>query len=186
MTVLGNQKYGLIGIKLGKDAADETVEQIRSYENDNVIVGDERKSNQQSKATYWASRIVCYGFLLIIAAITLLNITNSISMSVSARTKQYGAMRAVGMDGEQINRMIFAEALTYAVSGLMIGCGAGILLSRLLYVRLITHYFGIEWHFPVLLFIIVLAFVFISAVAAVYTPSKRIRNMAITDTINEL
>nr|WP_306440961.1 hypothetical protein [Blautia obeum] len=31
-------------------------------------------------------------------------------MSVSARIKQYGAMRAVGMDNRQLKRMISAEA----------------------------------------------------------------------------
>jgi|GEM_PF-6075564 len=37
----------------------------------------------------------------IIALVTVLNIVNSISMSVSARMKQYGAMRAVGMGKRQ-------------------------------------------------------------------------------------
>ena len=46
--------------------------------------------------------------------ITLFNIINSISMSVTARIKQYGAMRAVGMDGNQLTGMIAAETFTYA------------------------------------------------------------------------
>ena len=51
-------------------------------------------------------------------------------MSVSARIKQYGAMRAVGMDNRQLKRMISAEAYTYAISGLIVGCGIGLPLSR--------------------------------------------------------
>ena len=43
-----------------------------------------------------------------IAMITLFNTINSISTSVTARIKQYGAMRAVGMDGNQFTRMILA------------------------------------------------------------------------------
>ena len=80
-------------------------------------------------------------------------------MSVSARIKQYGAMRAVGMDNRQLKRMISAEAYTYAISGLIVGCGIGLPLSRFLYNRLITHYFGIEWRFPILWFGIVVAYV---------------------------
>ena len=57
---------------------------------------------------------------------------------------------------------------------------------RFLYNRLITHYFGIEWRFPILWFGIVVAFIFISAIVSVYAPAKRIRNMPITATINEL
>ena len=82
--------------------------------------------------------------------------------------------------------MISAEAYTYAISGLIVGCGIGLPLSRFLYNRLITHYFGIEWRFPILWFGSVVAFIFISAIVSVYAPAKRIRNMPITATINEL
>ena len=184
--LMGQEKYGLIGVQLEKDATNETVAQIRRLENDDIVITDQRESNRTNNTSYWASRIVCYGFLAIIAVITLFNIINSISMSVSARTKQYGAMRAVGMDNKQLTRMISAEAFTYAVSGLILGCGMGIPFSRFLYTLMITHHFGVAWHLPIALLAVVIAFVFISAVIAAHAPSKRIRNMAITATINEL
>ena len=184
--LMGEEKYGLIGVQLGKDATEETVAQIRNLENDDIVITDQRESNRTNNATYWASRIVCYGFLAIIGIITLFNIINSISMSVSARTKQYGAMRAVGMDGKQLTRMISAEAFTYAVSGLILGCGIGIPLSCFLYTLMITRHFGVAWHLPIVLLFVVIAFVFASAVAAIHAPARRIRNMAITDTINDL
>ena len=184
--IMGDTKYGLIGIQLDSNATEETIAEIRSLENDDIIITDQREGNKQNNATYWAARIVCYGFLAIIGVISLFNIVNSISMSVSARIKQYGAMRAVGMDNRQLKRMISAEAYTYAISGLIVGCGIGLPLSRFLYNRLITHYFGIEWRFPILWFGIVVAFIFISAIVSVYAPAKRIRNMPITATINDL
>ena len=184
--IMGGTKYGLIGIQLDSNATEETIAEIRSLENDDIIITDQREGNKQNNATYWAARIVCYGFLAIIGVISLFNIVNSISMSVSARIKQYGAMRAVGMDNRQLKRMISAEAYTYAISGLIVGCGIGLPLSRFLYNRLITHYFGIEWRFPILWFGIVVAFIFISAIVSVYAPAKRIRNMPITAIINEL
>ncbi len=184
--IMGGTKYGLIGIQLDSNATEETIAEIRSLENDDIIITDQREGNKQNNATYWAARIVCYGFLAIIGVISLFNIVNSISMSVSARIKQYGAMRAVGMDNRQLKRMISAEAYTYAISGLIVGCGIGLPLSRFLYNRLITHYFGIEWRFSILWFGIVVAFIFISAIVSVYAPAKRIRNMPITATINEL
>ena len=184
--LMGQEKYGLIGVQLEKDATNETVAQIRSLENDDIVVTDQRESNRTNNSTYWASRIVCYGFLAIIAVITLFNIINSISMSVSARTKQYGAMRAVGMDNRQLTRMISTEAFTYAVSGLILGCGVGIPLSHFLYTVMITHHFGVAWHLPIALLAVVIVFIFVSAVIAARSPSKRICNMAITETINEL
>ena len=182
----GETNYSLIGIQLDADADDETIRQINNLVSGDVILDDLRQSNQEDAATYLAAQFVLYSFLAIIAMITLFNIINSISMSVTARIKQYGAMRAVGMDGGQLSRMITAESLTYAVSGLVVGCVAGLLLSRYLHIMLLTRYFGTAWSLPVPLLCIIVLFDFAAAFLAAYAPSKRIRNMAITETINEL
>ena len=182
----GEENYSMIGIQLSRQATDETVKQINSLAGSNVIFTDERQRNQEDANTWLATKFLLYSFMAIIAMITLFNIINSISMSVTARIKQYGAMRAVGMDGEQLTRMIAAEAFTYAVSGLIVGSGIGIVLSRFLYVRLVTRYFGSQWSLPVVLIAIIVVFDTVSAAAAVYAPAKRIRNMPITATINEL
>ena len=182
----GEQNYSMIGIQLSSKAADETVKQINSLTESNVIFEDQRRRNQEDANTYLAVKFLLYSFMAIIAMITLFNIINSISMSVTARIKQYGAMRAVGMDGEQLTRMIAAEAFTYAGSGLIVGSGIGIVLSRFLYVKLVTRYFGSQWSLPIVLLAIIVVFDTVSAAAAVYAPAKRIRNMPITATINEL
>ena len=182
----GEENYSMIGIQLSRQATDETVKQINSLAGSNVIFTDERQRNQEDANTWLATKFLLYSFMAIIAMITLFNIINSISMSVTARIKQYGAMRAVGMDGEQLTRMIAAEAFTYAVSGLIVGSGIGIVLSRFLYVKLVTRYFGSQWSLPVVLLAIIVVFDTVSAAAAVYAPAKRIRNIPITATINEL
>lgn len=50
-----------------------------------------------------------------IALITMCNIINSISMSVSSRTKQYGTVRAIGLSIKQLGKMIVAVAVVLAV-----------------------------------------------------------------------
>ena len=182
----GEQNYSMIGVQLGKDAADDTVKQISSLAENNVIFADQRESNRQDRATYLATVFIVYSFLGIIAMITLFNIVNSISMSVTARIKQYGAMRAVGMDGDQFTRMIAAEALTYSISGLVIGGGTGIALSRFLHIRLLTRYFGTPWGLPIERIVIIIVFSIVAAIAAIHAPAKRICNMEITAIINEL
>ena len=182
----GETNYSLIGIQLDADAAEETIRQINNLVGNDVIFDDLRKGNQEDAATYLAAQFVLYSFLAILAMITLFHIINSISMSVTARIRQYGAMRAVGMDGSQLTRMMIAEALTYAISGLAAGCGIGLVLSRSLHIMLLTRYFGIAWSLPVPFLCIIIVFDFAAAFLAVYAPSRRIRDMAITDTINEL
>lgn len=181
----GITDYSLIMIQTTTDITDEDVTAIHNAVGEEYTFSDKRE--QRTTGTYMAFLFFVYGFLAIITLVTVLNIMNSISMSVSARIKQYGAMRAVGMGEHQLTKMIAAEAFTYALSGCIVGCVAGLLLSKLLYDNLITSHFNYAtWSIPVVPIIIIFLFVFGAAIAAVYVPSKRIRNMAITDTINEL
>lgn len=184
--LMGAENYGLIGVQLSPRATDETISRILSLETDDTIIIDLRSDNATDASTYWASRIVCYGFLSIIGLISLFNIINSISMSVSARIRQYGAMRAVGMDVGQLTRMISAEAMTYALSGLLLGCGLGLPFGRFLHELLITRQMGIAWQLPVVWIAIVIVYMLLSVFIAVRSPVRRIRSLAITDTINEL
>ena len=126
------------------------------------------------QSTYWAFHLVVYAFLIVIAGITILNIINSISMSVSARMKQYGILRAIGMDDAQLKRMISAEASTYAVSGLVVGIALGLVLNRKLYILLSTHYFGAAWQVPWGCLAVIVVVVLAAVVLAVYNPVRRI------------
>ena len=184
--VAGEQNYNMIGVQLDRTASDETVLALAAFSSDQIVVQDLRESNRQDRGTYYAARIVLYGFLAIIGGISLLNIVNSISMSVSARMKQYGILRAIGMDDAQLKRMVSAEAGTYAVSGLVVGIALGLVLNRKLYILLITHYFGAAWQVPWGCLAVIVVVVLAAVVLAVYTPVRRILMQPITATISEL
>ena len=184
--VAGEQNYNMIGVQLDRTASDETVLELAVFSSDQIVVQDLRESNRQDRGTYYAARIVLYGFLAIIGSISLLNIINSISMSVSARMKQYGILRAIGMDDAQLKRMVSAEAGTYAVSGLVVGIALGLVLNRKLYILLITHYFGAAWQMPWGCLAVIVVVVLAAVVLAVYNPVRRILMQPITATISEL
>ncbi|ODM26359.1 ABC transporter permease [Acetivibrio mesophilus] len=177
--------YSLISIQLTKDVTDGDVEAIRSLLGDECKFRDYR--DQRTIGTYTAFVVLVYAFVVLIALVAILNIVNSISMSVSARIKQYGVMRAIGADKHQVMRMITAEASTYAFSGFVIGCVVGVPLSKLMYDKLITAHFSYAtWNVPVQSLLIILIFIILSTIAAVYVPSKRMSNMPITEIISEL
>lgn len=181
----GERAYVMINMIMEKDAPETAVDEVRNLAGENSFA-DRREEEQDVYNSYWVLRLAAYGFLAIISFITVLNIMNSISMGVSARTKQYGAMRAVGMESRQVTRMITAEAVTYAACGTIIGIILGLLLHHLIYVKMVVSHFGGTWKVPVTTIGIILLLVFASCVVAVYAPAKRMRNMAITDTINDL
>lgn len=181
----GDEDYSLVMVQTVGDATDENVRAIQTSVGETYSFRDKR--DERTTGTYMAFVFCVYAFLTIVALVTVLNIVNSISMSVSARMKQYGAMRAVGMDERQMTKMIACEAFTYAALGCAVGCGIGLPISKMLYDFLITEHFpSAVWHFPITSLAIILLFVLLAAIAAVYAPAKRIRSMPITATIKEL
>ncbi|GHI06209.1 ABC transporter permease [Streptomyces cellostaticus] len=69
---------------------------------------------------------VMYGMLAIGAVIGALGIVNTLAMSVAERTREIGALRALGMDRAGIRRMIRLEAVTVAAFGTLLGLAGGL------------------------------------------------------------
>ena len=151
----------------------------------NNTFSDRRLDNQEVAGAYYSFALFIYGFLAIIAMISAFNIINTVSMSVSARMKQYGAMRAVGIDMSQMKRMIYAETFTYAVSGTLAGMILGVPLHRFAWQNLIFNQWNDPWRSPVTALIVIIALVIISCILAVRKPLKRIENMSVVNVISE-
>lgn len=181
----GIKDYSLINIQTEKDIKDDDVNKIENIVSNKYKFQDKR--DQRTTGVYIAFMLFTYGFLGIIALVTILNIINNISMSVTARIKQYGIMRAVGMDNIKMRKMILSEAFTYALSGCILGICIGLYINKFIYEKLITSHFSYEiWKFPIISILIILLFVFSSVILSAYIPIKRIKNMEVTDIINEL
>ena len=105
-------------------------------------------------------------------------------MSVSARLKQYGAFRAIGVSMGQLSKMIVAEAFTYTIIGGVVGTVLGLFCNKLLFEMLIGYKWGDAWTIPFSELAIILVIVVISVILAVHEPIKRIRNMSIVDMIS--
>lgn len=185
LRLTGEDNYMLLDAVLSEDAEETTVRAIEELAGENIF-SDRREEKLDSYRGYWVFRVAAYGFLLIIALITVLNIMNSISMSVTARIKQYGAMRAVGMSMEQMTKMIVAEAFFYASCGMALGLAGGLFVHRLIIVKLLVTHFGGTWRVPLDPIGEVFLLFALSGIAAVYAPVRQLRGMAITETINEL
>ena len=183
--ITGDRNYGMVNVVLAKDASETAVNRIKDLAGESDFI-DNRETNSDNYGSYWVFRIAAYGFLAIISFITILNIMNSISMSVSARLKQYGAMRAVGMSVGQVTKMITAEAVTYAVWGVAVGSALGLLLHYFIYKKIIITHFRGAWSFPLIPMAVIIGLILISCVLAVYAPAKRMKNISVTETINEL
>jgi len=151
---------------------------------DGVTFTDVLIQAQQQRGLYYAFATLVYGFLSIIVAITIFHIMNTISMGVSARTRQYGVMRAIGMSNQQLTRMISAEAVSYAISGVILGCIFGLLFHWFLYSSLITRTFGNPWSVPWLELCLIIGVILATTALAVRGPARRLHAMSIVENIS--
>ena len=181
----GISDYTMLLVQLSVSATDESVDALKMLTGERYKWVDNREYD--THGTYIAFLVCVYSFLVIIALVTILNIVNSISMSVSARIKQYGAMRAVGMSKKQLANMVKAETLTYSCLGCAIGLVTGLLFSKWLYGFLVTsHYAYAAWHLPVAELVVIVTFFAVSVAAGIRAPIKRLNEMSITETIGQL
>ena len=179
----GNMGYTAIDVQLSNSNDDAAVTAIRDSFPADSSVSDKRLSNQESQSANYTGAIFIYGFLIIIAFITVFNIFNSMNASVAFRTKQYGIMRSIGMGVNQLYKMIAAEAFTYAIPSCITGCILGLPLNKLMFQYLIAEKWGTGWTVPVGPLLIIVVTCLTSAGIAIRRPMKQISGMAIVDTI---
>ena len=102
-------------------------------------------------------------------------------MGVAAKMKEYGAMRAIGMSNRQLSKMIYAEAGTYAIRGILLGCIIGVPMHWVIFVSLITNIWGTAWSVPFVPLGSIIAIVLFASFLAVRRPAKRLHDMSIVE-----
>lgn len=176
--------YTVIDLQVSRRITQTEVDAIHALAGPDVIFSDRRASNAEVMGAYLAFSLFVYGFLAVIALITVFHVVNSLSMSASARMRQYGAMRAIGMSGRQLVRMLTAEAAAYAVVGSLTGGVLGLPIHWFLFQKMVSHRWGDPWQVPVLPLCIIVALVVVTAFLAVHGPAQRIRKLSIVDAIS--
>ena len=180
----GETDYTIIDIQLSRNATENDVNEIHSLVGSGYTFSDERMGNSSTRGAYYCFGIFIYGFLVLIALITIFNIVNSIAMSVAARMKQYGAFRAIGLSNRQLAKMIVAEAATYAAIGGICGSILGICFNKIIFDKLVSSHWGDQWNIPFSELGIIIAVVVVAVILAVRNPIRKMRETSIVDTIS--
>ncbi len=181
----GKSTYDILDIQLNKKNQEQTMSQIKGMLNPSITFLDSRQKNTEINQTFLTMAVFVYGFVAVIALISILNIVNTMNTSVASKTKYLGVMRAVGMSGTQLDKMVLTEALTYSLTGCFFGSILGIILQKVLITYLLTS-FHVIWKFPLLQIVMVLVFTFFVTVFSVISPLKRIKAKGISEVIASL
>ena len=176
----GISDYKIIEMQVSEDISG----QVRDLITPEMKLLDWRKHNEEVRSGYIAMAVFVYGFLIVIAFVALINIINTVNASVSGRINHYGVMRAVGMSGKQLKKVVRSEAAAYAITGSIAGGVIGLLLHRFFFGMLITANWGQPWEPPTLVLPVVISAAILTTLLAVIASTRKIENTSIVNVVN--
>lgn len=184
LELTGEEGYNILDIQFENGADRENVEAIKAYFTEGVTFEDSFDRMQAQKRLYRAMAILAWGFLAVIVGITVLHVANTIRMNAEAGKRQYGILRAMGLDSGQLFGMLAAQALSYAAGGCLMGWLLGIPVQRILFLSLITSFWQDAWSLPLLPLAGITGIVLASSLLAVVLPFRSLMRMSVVDVIN--
>lgn len=176
----GISDHTIIDMQVDQDISKE----VRSLITPEMKLLDLQQHNSEVRTGYFAMAVFVYGFLIVIALVALINIINTVNASVSSRMSNYGMMRAVGMSGKQLKKMVTAESAAYAITGSLTGAVLGLFLHRFFFEMLITSNWGELWQPPFMVLIVTISAAILTSFIAVVSPTRKIKKMSIVNVVN--
>lgn len=131
------------------------------------------------------TRGACYAFIIILAAISIMNLINTMINSVHVRKKELGMTQAIGMSDRQLMKMLQLEGIFYTVGTLIISIGVGSLAGYplFLYAKR-TGMFDIStYHYPVTAAIIIILTLFVIQMLLAIFIAKSVRKDSLIERI---
>jgi len=126
----------------------ETQHQIEELVgSDHLYVYNVYQQRQKEEQMILLMSVFTYGFIVLITAISIANIFNSISTSIALRKREFAMLKSVGMTPKQFNKMINYESILYGIQALFYGLPLSILVMHLIH-RTFQSSFRYEFFLP--------------------------------------
>ncbi len=181
----GKKDYDILDAQLDMAGQEQAVSDIKGMLGSGYSILDLRQKNAENDQMFFSMAVFVYGFLAVIALISILNIINTMNTSVASKIRYLGMLRAVGISGRQLQKMVWTEAAAYSLTGCVLGCALGILLQKALMDNMLSFY-HFEFEFPWLQTVVIFAGIIAVAALSVIGPLKRIRSQGISEVIGSL
>jgi len=108
---------------------------------------ESKQWKDEQLVTFDQTMILMYSLIGVLALPSLLALMNTLAMSVLARTREIGMLRAVGSTRTQVRRMVLAESLMLSAIGTLFGVVTGVWLGYAL-VEAMNTVFPMPYTFP--------------------------------------
>ncbi|UKS64832.1 FtsX-like permease family protein [Rossellomorea marisflavi] len=150
-------------------ATQEAIDESKSGDVEVFNITQMKEENEQFSLLV---SIFAYGFITLISAISIANIFNTISTSISLRKREFAMLKSVGMTPKGFNKMIHYESIFYGLKSLLYGLPIGFAAMYLMHMALnesFEYSFSPPW--MSVLFVVVAIFAIVGS-AMLYSTGK--------------
>ncbi|MFB5676874.1 ABC transporter permease [Paenibacillus terreus] len=149
-----------------------TQQEIEEMNETNLNVYNVYQSRKREEQQILLMSVFSYGFIVLISAISVANIFNTISTGLALRKREFAMLKSVGMTPKGFAKMMNYESVFYGVKSLLFGLPVSFAVMVLIY-RAFANKFSYGFTLPwmSILSVIVAVFVIVSS-AIVYSGAK--------------
>ncbi|MFD2443811.1 ABC transporter permease [Bacillus sp. CGMCC 1.16607] len=149
-----------------------TQKEIEDLKITNMHVYNIYQAKQQDEQVILLMSVFTYGFIVLITLISVANIFNTISTSISLRKREFAMLKSVGMTPKGFRKMINYESIFYGVKALLYGLPLSFSVMYLIHLSLMNSFeYGFIFPWMSVLYVIFAIFSIVS-VAMIYSINK--------------
>ena len=166
------------------EAFSEDVQDI--LENGNYAdsgVMDMVSSIEMMNSTTLIMQVFLYGFITLMALISVANIFNTVSTSIDLRRKEFAMLKSVGVAPKGFNRMLRFESLFYGLKALIFGLPLGLLCSYFMQQILVSGSFDIAFYPDWRVYLGVTLAVFLIVGMSMWYATSKVKKDTIVETL---
>ncbi|MCY7483994.1 FtsX-like permease family protein [Paenibacillus alvei] len=162
----------------------KTQQEIEEFRDSNLSFLNEYQSRAVEEQRILIMSVFSYGFIILISAISIANIFNTISTSISLRKREFAMLKSVGMTPKGFAKMMNYESIFYGVKSLLFGLPLSFVVMYLIHSAL-SQRFHFELSFSWVSILSVIAAVFIIVGSAMLYSSAKVKKENIIDALKQ-
>lgn len=161
-----------------------TQRQIEEIKEGHMSVYNVYQSRQQEEQMIMLMSVFTYGFIVLITLISIANIFNTISTSISLRKREFAMLKSVGMTPQGFNKMMNYESIFYGIKSLLYGLPISVIIMYLIY-RASMNSFNYKFILPWTSMLYAIAAVFVIVSSAMLYSSSKVKRENIIDALKQ-
>lgn len=164
--------------------AESLEEQVADSTQSGIFINNMAEQRQASESLTIILQVFTYGFVVLLALISVANIFNTISTSIALRKREFAMLKSVGMTPQAFRQMMKYESLFYGLKAVFYGLPLSFLVMVLLY-RTVDRNFGFGFFVPWGSVVIAVAAVYLVVGITMLYGSRKVRKQNIIDGLRQ-